>query len=321
MAEATYDGLKKHDNRRPFVITRASYSGTQKYSTAWTGDNQSLWAHLQMSIPQLSNMGLSGLIFVGTDVGGFGSDTTKELLIRWVQAGLFAPLFRNHSSMGTRSQEPWAFDDETTNIYRKYLNLRYEVIPYLYDLFFVHQTTGAPIMRPLVYHYQDDVLTHNINDEYLVGENLLVAPVVEQGKTKKLVYLPKGKWVDYNTLDIYEGGTYVIIDAPLDVLPMFVKFNSMLVKYEAKNNIDPNDRTNLIVELYGNSATYSHYLDDGESFKYLEGEYQIYNFEYSNGEFKVELQKEYAKNYKSIEVRHRNKVVLIEGNKNTNIKI
>jgi alpha-glucosidase len=167
MAKATYEGLKNYDKRRPYVITRACYSGTQKYSTVWTGDNHSIWAHLQMAIPQLCNLGLSGVPFSGTDIGGFSSDTTKELLLRWLEASLFAPLFRNHSASGTRRQEPWTFDEETINIYRKTVETRYEFISYIYDLFYEHQKNGAPIIRPLVYHYSDDIMTHNLNDEYL----------------------------------------------------------------------------------------------------------------------------------------------------------
>ena len=119
MAMATKDGLLKYDGRRPFVITRAAYAGTQRYALVWTGDNQSIWAHLQMAIPQLCNLGLSGFSYSGTDVGGFGADTTKELLARWVQVGCLSPFFRNHAAHGTRRQEPWQFDQELLDIYRK----------------------------------------------------------------------------------------------------------------------------------------------------------------------------------------------------------
>ena len=121
MAMATKDGWLKYDGRRPFIITRAAYAGTQRYALVWTGDNQSIWAHLQMAIPQLCNLGLSGFSYAGTDVGGFGADTTKELLARWVQVGCLSPFFRNHSAQGTRKQEPWQFDKELLEIYRKYI--------------------------------------------------------------------------------------------------------------------------------------------------------------------------------------------------------
>ncbi|HCO89100.1 MAG TPA: alpha-glucosidase, partial [Lachnospiraceae bacterium] len=150
MAMATKDGWLKYDGRRPFIITRAAYAGTQRYALVWTGDNQSIWAHLQMAIPQLCNLGLSGFSYAGTDVGGFGADTTKELLARWVQVGCLSPFFRNHSAQGTRRQEPWQFDKELLEIYRKYVELRYHLLPYIYDCFFESEQTGLPIMRPLM---------------------------------------------------------------------------------------------------------------------------------------------------------------------------
>lgn len=118
-----------------------------------TGDNQSLWSHLQMMVPQLCNLGMSGFAFAGTDIGGFGADTTPELLTRWIEAAVFSPLFRNHSCQGTRRQEPWQFDDQVVGIYRKYVKMRYRFLPYLYDLFYQGEQTGLPVMRPLVLHY------------------------------------------------------------------------------------------------------------------------------------------------------------------------
>ncbi len=216
MSKATYEGLKRADGKRPFVITRACYAGTQKYSTFWTGDNQSLWSHLQMAVPQLCNMGLSGLAFAGTDVGGFGADCTPELLCRWVEVGAFSPLFRNHSSKGSRRQEPWQFDRQTIDVNRKFIELRYRLLPYFYDLFHECEANGLPVIRPLVLHYENDPETWNLNGEFLVGENLLVAPVLEQGATKKLVYLPAGVWYDFFSGKEYQGGQYYMVDAPID---------------------------------------------------------------------------------------------------------
>ena len=167
MAMATKDGWLKYDGRRPFIITRAAYAGTQRYALVWTGDNQSIWAHLQMAIPQLCNLGLSGFSYAGTDVGGFGADTTKELLARWVQVGCLSPFFRNHSAQGTRKQEPWQFDKELLEIYRKYVELRYHLLPYIYDCFFESEQTGLPIMRPLMLNYEKDAETYEINDEFM----------------------------------------------------------------------------------------------------------------------------------------------------------
>lgn len=282
MAKATYEGLKERDGRRPFVITRACYAGTQKYSTAWTGDNHSIWAHLQMVIPQLCNMGLSGMPFVGTDVGGFGSDCTKELLCRWVEAGCFSPLFRNHSAIGTRYQEPWQFDEETVRIYRKAVELRYHLIPYYYDLFWKEEKTGLPVMRPLVLHYEKDETARECNTEFLVGENLLAAPVVVQGDRKKLVYLPAGEWYDYWTGERLESvdGKWIVRDAPLDTCPLYVKAGTVLPVWPKQNFVGEKDTDSvLMLEIYPGEGSWEHFQDDGESFDYRDGVYNQYHCE------------------------------------------
>lgn len=310
MAEATYNGLKKHDNRRPFVITRACYSGVQKYSTAWTGDNQSIWPHLQLSIAQLCNLGMSGLIFNGTDIGGFGTNTHKELLIRWLEASLFNPLFRNHCEVTSIHQEPWCFDDETINIYRKFVNLRYEFIPYIYDLFFEHLINGLPIIRPLVMEFPNDKNTFELNDEFMVGDKILVAPIITQGSIKRMVYLPKGEWVNYFTNKIYKGNQFIIVDAPLDTLPLFIKNNSIIAKYPLKQYIEPNDT--LVLNIYGNNSSTLHYQDDGESFKYIDGEFNLYYIENNNNQLSIYLDnKGYNKIYKFIKIIRKNKELLL----------
>lgn len=278
MAKATYEGLRRANGCRPFVITRACYAGSQKYSTVWTGDNQSLWSHLQMAVPQLCNLGLSGFAFAGTDVGGFGADCTAELLCRWVQVGAFSPLFRNHSAKGTVRQEPWQFDQQTIDINRKFIELRYRLLPYFYDLFHECEKTGMPIMRPLVLHYEKDPETWNLNGQFLVGENLLVAPVLEQGATKKLVYLPEGVWYEFETKKPYQGGQYYIVDAPLDACPMFVKEGGMIPTYEPMQHTGERVYDTLRLLVYPGSGRYLHYQDNGTDFAYRDGEYNLYEF-------------------------------------------
>lgn len=278
MAKATYEGMKRLDGRRPFVITRACYAGSQKYATAWTGDNQSIWAHIQMAIPQLCNLGLSGMPFVGTDVGGFGADTTKELLLRWVQVGCFSPLFRNHSAMRTRRQEPWQFGEEAVDIYRKYVQLRYKLIPYFYDLFYEEEQTGAPIMRPLVFHYEKDEVAKTCNDAFLVGDKILVAPVVQQGMTRRMVYLPEGQWYDYWTHEKFVGPIWIMKDAPLDVCPMYVKAGSIIPAMEPMHYVGEKEPDTLYLDVYPGQGECDHYLDNGEDFAYREGGYHKYHF-------------------------------------------
>jgi alpha-glucosidase len=276
MCKATYEGLKKYDGRRPFVITRACYAGAQKYTTGWTGDNQSIWAHLQMAIPQLCNLSLSGMSFVGSDVGGFVCDTTPELLTRWVQVGCFSPLFRNHSAMDCIRQEPWCFGKEVLDIYRKFVQLRYKLIPYYYDLFFSGEKTGLPAMRPLVLHYPQDENVKNLNDEFLVGESLLVAPVVEQGAVRKMVYLPEGTWYDYWTGEAIEGSCTFVREAPLNTCPLYVKAGGILPTWPIQDYIGQKEIDTLELDVYLGNGVYHHYQDDGESFAYRDGVYNEY---------------------------------------------
>ena len=312
MCKATYEGIKKATNKRPFIVTRACYAGSQKYTTVWTGDNQSTWEHLRMSVPMLMNLGLSGMSFCGTDVGGFGFDCTPELLSRWVQVGAFTPLFRNHSAMGTRDQEPWAFDKNTEEINRKYINLRYKFLPYFYDLMREAEKTGAPVIRPLVYNYQNDRKTYQINSQFMVGDSILVAPVLEQGVTRRIVYLPEGNnWFDYLTGQEYLGGQYIIKNAPLDVCPIFVRDGAIIPTYEPKQYVGEKADDKVKFLVYSSDETkyetkYVHYVDDGESFDYRDGKYNEYEVTLKNdNQIKLKVEKihsGYEKEYSQIEV-------------------
>lgn len=307
--QATYDGLKKHDGRRPFVLTRAAYAGTQKYAFAWTGDNQSIWAHLQMAIPQLCNLGLSGMALSGTDIGGFTGDTTKELLIRWVQLAVFTPFMRNHSQWGTRMQEPWQFDGETLLIYRKAVKLRYKLLPYIYDLCYETEKTGMPIMRPLVLHYEKDESVRNLNGEFLLGEALLVAPVIEAGARMKAVYLPEGEWYDYYTGERYEGKRWILREAPLDICPLYVKAGTVIPVWEEQSYVGEKDTdTVLRLEAFSGDASWVHIQDNGEDFDYRLGKYNLYQIEQKNRKLSISLiHKGYEKQYQRVIVIHQGK--------------
>lgn len=278
MSKSTFMGLEEHTAKRPFVITRACYAGIQKYSTVWTGDNQSFWEHLRMSIPMLLNLGLSGVSFCGTDVGGFGYDCTPELLSRWVQVGCFTPLFRNHSALLTRAQEPWAFDESTEAINRKYIKLRYKLIPYLYDVFWQGEKDGLPVMRPLMLNYQNDENTYEINDEFMVGDNIIVAPILNQGQKARIVYLPEGKWNDFWSGEIIDGNRYIVREAPLDLCPIYIKKGSIIPNYPEQNYIGEKQIKELILKVYPGNGEYLTYEDDKESFKYRAGEFNVYGF-------------------------------------------
>jgi alpha-glucosidase len=281
MAKATYEGLRRLSEKRPFIVSRAGYAGVQRYAALWTGDNHSFWDHLGLALPMCMNLGLSGVPFVGTDVGGFSADCTAELLSRWVQVGCFTPFFRNHSAWNTRPQEPWAFDGGTEEINRTYIALRYRLLPYTYNLFVEAGETGLPVMRPLVLEYPQDEAVYQISDQFMYGPSLLVAPVITPGTEYRHVYLPEGGWVDYWTGERYAGKQHILYHAPLDTLPLFVKAGSMIPAYEPMQYVGEKKIENLIVEIYlagAGRSEYSLYEDDGATCAYERGEYNLTRF-------------------------------------------
>lgn len=310
MAKATYEGWKKYAGKRPFVITRACYSGSQKYTTGWTGDNHSIWSHIRMAVPQLCNLGLSGMSFVGTDVGGFGSDCTPELFARWIQLGCFSPFFRDHCAKGCKAQEPWQFGEEVLAISRKYINLRYELLPYLYDLMRECECTGIPVMRPLVLEYEKDVNVKNRNDQFMLGDRMLIAPILEQGAREKLVYLPEGIWYDYWTGEEFTGGRSYICKAPLDTCPIFVKSGAVIPKFPIRMHVDEKKDELLILEAYPGEGTWVHYQDNGEDFAYRQGAYNEYRITNQNGKVQTELIHQGYLEYAKIEIRSGEKLWL-----------
>ena len=304
MSKATYEGIKRHTGRRPFVITRACYSGAQKYTTGWTGDNQSHWSHLRYSIAQICSVGLCGMAFIGSDVGGFGSDCTPELLCRWTQLGCFTPFFRNHAAKGTRYQEPWAFDRQTLDICRKYIRLRYRLIPYIYDCFHETESTGLPVFRPLCLEFQKDRNALEVNDQFMVGQWLMVAPIVDQGKVSRDVYLPKGcNWYDFHTGEKFPGGTRILREAPLDTCPIYVREGAVLPMWQVMNYVGEKKVDCLELVVYGGDGEYLHYQDNGTDFAYREGEYNIYRFVSRRGCLSIEqINSGYAERYERFRI-------------------
>jgi len=264
-AEATSRAFRRHSPKsRWFILSRAAYAGMQKYAAVWSGDNQSCWEHLSVSIPMLLNMSLSGLHFVGTDVGGFEADTEPELLLRWTQLGAFYPFFRNHSSKGTRRQEPWTFGPEWEKLIADAIRLRYKFLPYIYGVFVEASRSGKPVMRALFTEFPEDERSYTIGDEFMIGRSLLVAPVTTPGKEARAVYLPAVKWVSYWAGEILEPG-WVLADAPLDKIPLFIREDTAVITTDPKQSAceawDP-----LYVESFINhDAEVIIYDDDGES--------------------------------------------------------
>jgi alpha-glucosidase len=195
----------------------------QRYSSVWTGDNVASWEHLKIGNVQLQRLSVSGISFCGTDIGGFSGEPDGELFTRWIQMGTFSPFMRAHSAGDTKEREPWSFGEPFTSINRKFIELRYKLLPYLYSAFWEHHRYGFPILRPVVMHEQETVANHFRQDEFTYGDKILICPVLEPGQTSRKVYLPKGKWYHFWSLEMVEGGQEVHVATPLDTMPMFVK--------------------------------------------------------------------------------------------------
>ncbi|MDP4552299.1 glycoside hydrolase family 31 protein [Alkalihalobacillus macyae] len=296
-AEATYNAFLQHKpNVRPFVLTRDMYAGTQRYAALWTGDNVSEWEHLQLSLPMNMNVGLSGQPFVGNDIGGFASRPDAELFARWIEVGAFLPFSRIHYDSDGKSeveqaQEPWEFGPEVEEISKKYIELRYKLMPYLYNAFNDAAETGSPVQQPLVYQFQEDERTYDINDQFMFGESLMAAPVVEEGVTERDVYLPEDAlWVDFWTGEEFEGGQTISRDADLGTMPLYVKQDSIVPTREVQQYTGELSLENLILDTYlEDEATYSFYEDDGATEDYKDGEYNMTNFKIEKKNKKIEF--------------------------------
>ncbi len=281
MVRATYEGIKKYVYpKRPFVITRAAYAGAQRYTSTWTGDNVATWEHLWIANVQVQRMCMSGMSFVGSDIGGFAEQPNGELFARWIQMGVFHPFCRVHSSGDHGDQEPWSFDDEVTDIVRKYLELRYQLLPYLYTMFWKYTNEKLPMIKSLVYYDQEDIQTHFRTDEFLFGEHILVCPVQEPNALGRRMYLPKGKWHNFWTGEIVEGGMEKWVEAEIDRIPMFVKEGAMIPKYPVQQYVGELKIKQLTLEVYyklgiENSMVYE---DAENGYDYKKGNYSLRKF-------------------------------------------
>lgn len=274
MARASYEGLRRHmPNERPFVLTRSGFAGTQRWSACWMGDNSSVWEHLEMAMPQLLNMGLSGIPFVGVDIGGFAGNASGELFARWMQFGILMPFCRGHTTHFSKDHEPWAFGPQIESICKTYLQLRYRLLPYLYTLFWEASMHGTPILRPLLFHFPDDTYTYTLHDQVMLGPFLMAAPIYQPGRAYRSVYLPEGEWYDWWTNEVILGPTTILAHAPLEKMPLYVRAGAILPSgpdmcYTDEKALDP-----LTLDLYPGNGAFTLYEDDGHTFAYEQGQY------------------------------------------------
>jgi alpha-glucosidase len=267
-ARATYEGMRAAKAARPFVLTRAGYAGIQRYAAVWTGDAPSSWPTLRETLPMMLGMGLSGVPFVGSDVGGYSGEATPEMFARWFELGSISPFFRGHTMNTGAAQEPWAFGTEVTDISREADELRYALLPYWYSLFAEASRSGAPILRPLVYDFQADATAAAIDDQALLGPWIMAAPLLSQGASTRDVYFPAGRWFQWHSGAVIEGPKTVTLDTQtLASLPLWVREGAIVPREAPALWTAQPKSTVLHLDVWpaATATTFTRYEDDGAS--------------------------------------------------------
>lgn len=287
MAKATHDGLLlTHPDRRPFLLTRSGYTSINRYAAAWTGDNISNVHHLKNAIPMTLNLALSGVPFNGPDVPGFGGEPTKELAIAWYKAGFLFPFLRNHSNKDCPRQEPWAFGKASMAVIRRYICLRYKLLPYLYNLFVNQEATGEAILRPLFYDFEDSkkLPLDQIDDQFMVGPSIMQAPVLDPEADKRDVVLPFGQWFDAMDGKWVAGGKKKPVKvADPGATPLYFRDGALVAMRPGEPEDNATDLRDIdlhvfVSKQFTGKASCVYVADDGTSFGYRRGERSAVHF-------------------------------------------
>lgn len=276
MARSSYEGARENFPERPFILTRSGYAGLQRYTAIWTGDNRPEDDHMLQGVRLLNSLGLSGVSFTAMDIGGFIGNPSAPLYTRWMELGAFIPYFRNHTGFNNKSAEPWTFGEDVLDITRKYISLRYQLLPYIYSGFYESTQSGLPLMRSLAIDYTFDakILSPEFQNEYLFGASFLVAPF-ESTKEYGKIYFPEGTWYDLYTGVKEAGKQEKVVPMVLSKLPVYVKGGSIIPMQSLVQTtlIKPTDT--LIIHVYNGpeGSHFTYYEDDGKSFSYQNGNY------------------------------------------------
>lgn len=234
MNQAGYEALsERRSSGRPWLLSRSGWVSQQRYAWNWTGDVETSWDALRMTVATILGLGLSGIAYSGPDIGGFSGNPSPELYLRWFQMAAFLPLFRTHSPITTAQRHPWSFGEPFTGIIRKYLKFRYQLMPYLYSLAFQASQTGLPLVRPLFWLDIQDRNLWELDDAFMLGDSLLVAPVLSPNATTRRIYLPRGKWFSWWDETEYQGPGTVELKVSLENIPILVRSGSLVPQEEA----------------------------------------------------------------------------------------
>jgi alpha-glucosidase len=281
MTRATAEAQAAHGpGERVYTVTRAGPPGIQRYAQTWSGDNTTSWHSLRWNLRMGLTMSLSGMFNTGHDVGGFsGPIPDAELLVRWVQNGVFSPRFiMNSWKAGGEVNTPWLHPEALEPI-RAAIRFRYRLMPYLYTLFRRAAVLGEPLLRPLFYEFENDPRAFADCDEFMVGPQLLVANVVEPGVRERRVYLPRGPegWYDFHTGAYHEAGSEVIVAAPLNRIPMFARAGAIVPLTGGDDFSRLHDEPSRHLRVYPahdtSNVTFALYEDDGISLRHRDGDY------------------------------------------------
>ena len=293
MARATYEGVKRFAYpKRPFIITRSAYAGAQRYTSSWTGDNVASWEHLWIANIQMQRMSISGMGFTGSDIGGFAEQPSGELYARWIQLGVFHPFCRTHSSGDHGDQEPWSFDEDVINITRKFVSLRYQLLPYLYTMFWQYINESIPMLKPLVYYDQGDSHTHYRTDEFIFGNQILVCPILEPNAQGRRMYLPAGNWYNYWTNECVTGKKELWVATDYDQIPIFVKEGAIIPKYPVQQYVGELEFEVVDLEMYfkiGKEKSVL-YEDAQDGYDYNKGRFSLATFTLNGKEDQLIIQ-------------------------------
>lgn len=275
MGRSSFEAQQRfRPDKRPVNMIRAGYAGAQRYAATWTGDNTSDWDHLRLSISMTLNSGLSGAPMTGPDIGGFHGNCSAELFTRWLQMACLLPYFRAHTEHGTPDQEPWTYGQPYEVINRSTITLRYRLLPYLYSTVALCHEYGWPVVRPVFTAEPDNPNIRGIDDSYLLGDALLVAPVLEEGAVRRKVYLPAGLWYDFWTNEVWEGGREIEVVAPLERLPLFVRAGAALPLWPEMRFVGEKTVETLLLRCYPGTHETVLYEDRCEGMDYQKGEYR-----------------------------------------------
>ncbi|NPU99864.1 MAG: DUF5110 domain-containing protein [Brevinematales bacterium] len=286
MVSATFAAVHAlQPDKRVFILTRSAYSGIQRYAFVWTGDNQADWPHLAMNVSMVLNLGLSGVPFSGADIGGYTGSPTEELFVRWIQLGAFAPFMRDHTEKGTKPQEPYVFE-KSLPIIKKYMKLRYTLMPYIYTMAYEASRDGIPVVRPLFLEFGGDYM--DVDQEFLFGDSILVAPVLDPLKKKDSlsVVLPTGIWYDYFSGKVSQAGSYSLT-VTMDDIPVYVKGGSIIpvFGFDYMSTMDLQKKRDVTLTIYPDEAGNASgrlFEDDMVSYAYQKGAYIYTKFEYKS---------------------------------------